>query len=146
MKARLLLSLVVGSGIGLFAQQNAGAAEHPAYLHALSDLRAARWMIDHRPGDWKQTADEKEAVVRIDAAIAEIKKASIDDGKDISDHPKAEELPEHMGRLHKAADFLKKAREDVNQEEDNGFAHGLKDRALKHINEAIRRTELAMKS
>jgi len=24
---------------------------HPAYLHALEDLRAARWMIEHRPGD-----------------------------------------------------------------------------------------------
>ena len=26
------------------------AVHHPAYLHALSDLRAARWLIEHRPG------------------------------------------------------------------------------------------------
>ena len=25
--------------------------KHPYYLHALSDLRAARWMLEHRPGD-----------------------------------------------------------------------------------------------
>ena len=33
----------------------AGAADlpghHPAYLHALTDLRAARWNLEHRPGD-----------------------------------------------------------------------------------------------
>ena len=23
---------------------------HPAYLHALTDLRTARWMVEHRPG------------------------------------------------------------------------------------------------
>jgi hypothetical protein len=147
MKVKLLLSLLVCSFIGLFAQQTASAADHPAYLHALSDLRAARWKIDHRPADdWKQSADEKEAVARIDEAIAEIKKASIDDGKDLSDHPKVDDHPGRIGRLHDAVDFLKKAREDVNREEDNGFAQGLKARALKHINEAIRRTELAIKS
>ena len=25
--------------------------KHPFYLHALSDLRTARWMLEHRPGD-----------------------------------------------------------------------------------------------
>ena len=45
--------------------------QHPYYLHALSDLRAARWMIEHRPGDWQQTMDEQQAVRRIDAAINE---------------------------------------------------------------------------
>jgi hypothetical protein len=40
----------------------AAQARHPAYLHALSDLRAARWLIQHRPGDWVQNGDEMEAV------------------------------------------------------------------------------------
>jgi len=35
-------------------------------------------MIEHRPGNWQQTVDEVEAVHRIDAAIGEIKKASIE--------------------------------------------------------------------
>jgi hypothetical protein len=58
-------------------------SNHPAYLHSLSDLRAARWMIEHRPGGWDRTLDETEAVRQIDAAINEIRKSAGDDGKNI---------------------------------------------------------------
>ena len=111
--------------------------EHPYYLHALSDLRAARWMIEHRPGNWQQTTDEMEAVRQIDAAIGEIKKASIDDGKNLADHPAVDERNEHDGRLHVSIDYLKKARQDVGQDEDNRFAQGLQERAYFHIDAAI---------
>ena len=126
----------------LFAAVNANAArslkgEHPYYLHALSDLRAARWMIEHRPGNWTQTTDEVEAVRRIDAAIAEIKKAAIDDGKNLEDHPKVDEKNDHDGRLHVAIDFLRKARQDISHDEDNKFAQGLQMRAYEHIDGAI---------
>src|SRR5579862_7810100 len=87
--------------------------DHPYYLHALSDLRAARWMIEHRPGNWQQTVDEIEAVHRIDAAIGEIKKAAIEDGKNLEDHPAVDERNDHDGRLHVALDFLRKARKDI---------------------------------
>ena len=117
---------------------------HPYYLHALSDLRAARWMIEHRPGNWTQTVDEVHAVKEIDAAINEIKKASIDDGKDINDHPKVDEHPDHAGRLHDAADFLRKARNDIGKDEDNKFAQGLQGRAYMHIDEAINSTKRAI--
>jgi hypothetical protein len=110
---------------------------HPAYLHALSDLRAARWQIEHRPGDWAQTADEVEAVHRIDAAINAIKKAAFDDGKNINDHPQLDEHPDHRGRIHEALRFLNKARSDIAREEDNAFAQGLRDRAIGHIDGAI---------
>ena len=110
---------------------------HPAYLHALSDLRAARWLIEHRPGDWVQTADEQEAVHQIDAGINEIKQAALNDGKNPADHPPLDERPDHRGRIHEALDFLKKARADVSGEEDNGFANGLRDRAIGHIDAAI---------
>jgi hypothetical protein len=112
-------------------------AAHPYYLHALSDLRAARWMIEHRPGNWQQTVDEVEAVKRIDAAISEIKKASIDDGKNLEDHPPVDEKPDHPGRLHAALDFLRKARQDVAHDEDNQFAQGLQARAFGHIDGAV---------
>ncbi len=146
MKIRTLFLLAVSALFLALTQFNVRAADHPAYLHALSDLRAARWLIDHRPGDWRQTDDEIAAVGRIDEAINAIKKASIDDGKDLADHPKVDERADHMGRLHEAVDYLEKARHDVNEEEDNIFADGLKDRALKHINEAIRRTKIAINS
>jgi tetratricopeptide (TPR) repeat protein len=144
MKKVILMTVAIVITATLMFAQN-GKPEHPFYLHALSDLRAARWMLEHRPGNWQQTTDEIEAVKRIDAAINEIKKASIDDGKDINDHPKVDEIPDHAGRLHKANDFLKKAREDVNKDEDNAFAKGLKKRALDHINEAIKITDKAIK-
>jgi hypothetical protein len=119
---------------------------HPYYLHALSDLRAARWMIEHRPGNWVQTQDEEEAVRRIDKAIGEIKKASIEDGKNIEDHEPVSEVPDHMGRLHKALDFLRKAREDVSHDEDNVFAQGLQARAYGHIDGAIGAVKRAIHS
>jgi hypothetical protein len=110
---------------------------HPAYLHALSDLLAARWLIEHRPGDWAQSADEQEAVRQIDAGIGEIKQAALNDGKNLSDHPPVDERSDHRGRIHEAVDFLKKARADVAGEEDNGFANGLRGRAIGHIDAAI---------
>jgi hypothetical protein len=130
--------------LGFFGTTRAFAAgsgnafgQHPYYLHALSDLRAARWMIEHRPGNWVQTQDEIEAVRRIDAAINEIKKASIEDGKNLEDHPPVDELPDQSGRLHKALDFLRKARRDISHDEDNAFAQGLQARAYGHIDGAI---------
>jgi hypothetical protein len=122
---------------------SAMAQNHPAYLHALSNLRGARWMIDHRPGNWTTTMDETAAVREIDAAINDIKQASIDDGKNLNDHPKVEEINQHQGRLTKAIEWLRKARAEIEKNEDNDFAKGLRKRAFVHIDEAIRLTEKA---
>ncbi len=139
--ARISAFLLLAAGIfGTHTSQAAATStggDHPYYLHALSDLRAARWMIEHRPGNWKQTVDEVEAVRRIDAAIGEIKKAAIDDGKNIADHPPVDERNDHDGRLHVSLDFLRKARQDISHDEDNRFAQGLQLRAYEHIDGAI---------
>ena len=135
--ALLLLSVSIITKAGT-------TGDHPYYLHALSDLRAARWMIEHRPGNWDRTVDEIEAVKQINAAIDEIKKASIDDGKNIDDHPKVDERNDHDGRLHEALDFLRKARQDISHDEDNFFAQGLQGRAYKHIDNAIDATKRAI--
>jgi hypothetical protein len=113
------------------------AAPHPAYLHALSDLRAARWLIEHRPGDWAQVADERESVRHIDMAISAIKGAAIDDGKNLYDHPPVDEHPDHRGRIRDALQYLRKARADISREESNAYANGLRDRAVAHIDGAI---------
>jgi hypothetical protein len=139
MKKIVMLTFVLLAAV---ATQVVAQSAHPAYLHALSDLRAARWMIEHRPGDWTTTVDETAAVRKIDDAINEIKKASIDDGKDLNDHPK-DEINEHKGRLTKALEWLRKARMDIEKDEDNDFAKGLRKRAFYHIDEAIRLTEKA---
>jgi hypothetical protein len=125
--------------VGL-AQYMAGAqtlpGSHPGYLHALSDLRAARWLLYHQPGDAKVYAGEDVAISEVDAAIAEIKKASIDDGKNLNDHP-AIDVKEHGSRLLRATETLHKAKDDIEHEEDNLAARELRHRALEHIQKAI---------
>jgi hypothetical protein len=112
-------------------------AHHPAYLHALSDLRAARWMIEHRPGDYQRTSDEIAAVQQIDAAIGDLRQAAFDDGKNPNDHPPVDEVPDHHGRLHAAVEYMRTARAEISREEDNGYANGLRGRAIGHIDGAI---------
>jgi hypothetical protein len=143
--AKALSAVFLLMSVSMISKANNPFQEkHPYYLHALSDLRAARWMIEHRPGNWQRTVDEVEAVKQIDAAIGEIKKASLDDGKNIEDHPKVDERNDHNGRLHEAVDFLRKAREDVGHDEDNKFAQGLQARAYMHIDNAINATKRAI--
>jgi hypothetical protein len=118
--------------------------KHPAYLHALSDLRAARWMLEHRPGEAAVSAHEDLAIAQIDQAIGEIKRAAIDDGKDIHDHPPVDVAADHPGHLHKALELLRKVRADVAHEEDDPMTRGLRARAENHINAAVHETEHAI--
>ncbi len=127
-----------------FAAQADMPGKHPAYLHALSDLRAAYWLIDHRPGDAAVSGHEDVALQQINAAIGEIKKAAIDDGKDLHDHPAVDAPNDKNGRLHRALEILKKVHADVNQEEDDPTARGLKQRSLEHIDKATHETEGAI--
>ena len=117
--------------------------EHPAYLHALTDLRDARAHLE-RPDHGELREQEKKAIHEINDAIAEIKKAAIDDGKDINDHVPVDTHMDWSGRLHRAAELLKKAHSDVAQEEDNAFAQGLQQRALEHIDKAHHHVEEAI--
>jgi hypothetical protein len=116
-------------------------AVHPAYLHALTDLRNARFNLIRKGGDLAMKWDEAIAIGAIDRAIADIKQASIDDGKNLEDHPAVDAHEPRIGRLHKSLAALRAALADVNQEEDNGYASGLKARAIRNISEAIRLTE-----
>lgn len=120
-------------------------SRHPAYLHALSDLRSARWMLEHRPGDAAVSAREDEAISEIDRAIGELKSAAIDDGKNIHEHPNADLPADYRGRLHRAAELLRKARADMAREEDNPAARGLRNRAIGHVDAALHATEQAIR-
>jgi hypothetical protein len=118
--------------------------KHPYYLHALSDLRAARWMLEHRPGDAAVSGREDVAITEIDAAIGEMKRAAIEDGKDIHDHPNMDAPADRPGRLHKALELLRKTHDDVAREEDDPITKGLRNRAVGHIDGAIHATEKAI--
>jgi hypothetical protein len=115
--------------------------KHPAYLHAFTDLRTARWMLEHRPGDAAVSGQEDVAITEIDAAIDEIKDAAIDGGKDIHYHPNVDVPHDRPGRLHKALELLRKVHSDVAREEDDPMTPGLRDRATGHIDAAIDATE-----
>jgi hypothetical protein len=120
----------------LASMQTFAQGKHPAYLHALSDLRAARAHLERHDGG-ELRHEEKEAIHAIDDAIAEIKHASIDDGKDLNDHPPVDAGLDYAGRLHRAKQLLEKAHQDIAHEEDNSFAQGLQQRAFGHIDRAI---------
>ena len=70
---------------------------------------------------------------------------SIDDGRDLSDHPPVEVRLDWSGRLHRALELLDRAHHDVAQEEDNRFAQGLQQRALEHIDRAHHHAEEALR-
>ena len=117
--------------------------KHPAYLHALSDLRFARSLLE-RPNGGELRQQEKEAIHKIDDAIAEIKHASIDDGKNLADHEPVDVHLPWAGRLHKAIEVLDDARRDCRKEEDNPETRGLQMRVLRHIDEAHHHVEEAI--
>lgn len=120
------------------------SGKHPYYLHALSDLRTARWLEQHEPGDRAVSQKEAVAIRQIDAAINTIKKAAIDDGKNLNDHPNVDAPDDHLGRLQKALQILKHAHADVAREEEDPAAVGLRNRAMRDINAAIRETKAAI--
>jgi hypothetical protein len=125
------------------AAKAAPGREHPAYLHALTDLRHARAHLQ-RPDGGELREQEKKAIHEIDEAIEEIKKASIDDGKDLNDHPPVDVRMDWSGRRHRALELVNKAHNDVAQEEDNASAQGLQQRALQHIDKAHHHIEEAI--
>jgi hypothetical protein len=130
----LALMAAAGSSCSMQAQQVPGP--HPAYLHALSDLRAARHYLNDGWA-WGPVRHDDEAAVReIDAAINEIKRASIDDGKNLADHPPIDARMRPDGRFRKALELLDKAHNDTARAEDVPQARGMRDRAIVHIDQA----------
>jgi hypothetical protein len=145
MRNLTLYSLLTCSVVAI-APMTAQAAQvqpgqHPAYLRALTDLRHARAQLERRGGDAERKWDEHTAIKEIDAALREIKDAAIEDGKNLEDHPPVDAKRDYPGRLRRALELLHKAERDCREDEDNGFARGLKKRAIHHIQEAIRLTE-----
>jgi hypothetical protein len=109
---------------------------HPAYLHALTDLRHARAHLENLAATHHMDKEEEHAINEIDKAIDEIKHAAIDDGKNLNDHPPVDAGLDRTGRFRRAQELLDKAHNDIAREEDDSSVRGLRDRALHHIDEA----------
>ena len=110
--------------------------QHPAYMHALSDLRLMRAYLDRLTPSEHVDAEQQNAIGEIDAAIREIKEAAIDDHRDLRDHAPIDANITPASRFRKAREAGDAAWHDLDREEDNGFARGLKHRALGHIEKA----------
>lgn len=110
-------------------------AIHPAYLRAISDLRYARALL-YRP-DWRPVMhDQQGAVEEIDRAIAEAKRAAIDDGKNPDDHPPIDRGLGWEGRFRKSMELLNSAEHDLSEAETNGAAAGWRNAALGNVRNA----------
>jgi hypothetical protein len=133
-----MLKMVAAAGIALLMAAPSWAdnpGKHPAYLHALSDLRDARAHLEQIGND--AVVDEQvHALDHIDKAIGEIKKAAIMDGKNVADHVAVDAHLARTGRFHKALELLDKAKQDVSGEEDQPDTAGLQLRVLQHIEQA----------
>ena len=117
---------------------------HPRYLSALSDLRYARallWRSDFR----EVMRDQRAAIDEIDLAISEAKRAAIDDGKNIDDHPPLDTRIGWEGRFRKAMELLDSARGDLTFTETNMAAMPWRDAARAHVERARGLVDKAMR-
>jgi hypothetical protein len=137
--SRFVLFAIAFAGalaLGATPSQAQEFGRHPAYLHALSDLRLMRAYMDRLTPSERIDDESQHAIDEIDAAIREIRAASIDDGRDIHDHVPIDANINRLNRFRKAREAGNAAWADVNHEEDNDYARGLKHRALDHIEAA----------
>jgi hypothetical protein len=109
---------------------------HPHYLRARTDLRATQFYLRVRE-EPNVTRNQHAADRELDAAIAEIDRAAVIDHKDIDDHPRIDTSLARKDRFRKIVDLLRGARADIEQEEDNPRAKEWRDRAFRHIDEAL---------
>jgi hypothetical protein len=138
--------IIAATTFALFAAAPTWAdnpGKHPAYLHALSDLRDARAHLEHFSGEPVDNA-EVHAIDHIDKAIGEIKHAAIMDGKNIQDHMPVDAHLARHDRFRKAMELLDKAKRDVSGEEDQPDTQGLQLRVIHHIEEARHSVEHAI--
>jgi hypothetical protein len=144
---RLIKSLAT-AGFGLlafllFALGTPAQAQRPHYLHALSNLREARELLqtDNRPGF---IGERDRAIGEIDRAIDEVRAAVRDEGRNPHHAlpPQSQGDPNHP--LRSALTLLNEAREDIASGVDETGYQGLQMRALRHIDEARRALDHAM--
>jgi hypothetical protein len=88
-------------------------AGQPDFFRALADLRHARAYMENAPGNGAMHEEERQAIYEIDQAVNEIKRAGIDDGKDIHDHPPIDPRMDWPGRLERTRSVLDAAEHDV---------------------------------
>jgi hypothetical protein len=111
------------------------SADHPHYMEALTDLRLARALLMVKD-DSAAKKFNATAVDDIDQAMAEIKHASIDDGKGPDDHAPIDANVSRRDRLHEVLSLVEGADRDLKAEEDDKKALGWRAKAQKDVADA----------
>jgi hypothetical protein len=136
MKTVTMAVAAAAMALGAMGAQAQVPGPHPAYLHALSDLRAARAYLGEG-FQWGPVREEdRHAIGEIDAAIARIKQAAIDDGKPLGEHPPIDAHLAPRNRFSKANELLFAAHRDLEHAEDVPQSRGLRNDAIRHIDAA----------
>ena len=138
--------LIAVAALAAAGANAAGPQKHPHYQHALAELQAARWNIEHRGGNAKATAEESAAIQQIDQVIVDIKRASLDEQAALHDPAMVNAQREGHGNLHRADELLKQAHADISREEDDASARGLRDTAIHHLDDAMVATRKAIEA
>ena len=139
-----LIAAVFGlSAFFLFALGTPAQAQRPHYLHALSDLREARELLqmDTRPGF---IGARDHAIEEIDRAIHEVAAAVRDEGRNPHHTPPPQSGGDPNRPLRSALRLLNDARGDIASGTDETGHVGLQMRALHHIDEARHSLEHAL--
>jgi hypothetical protein len=134
MKLRTLTLSLIGLTFALTSINAQG--RHPAYLRARSDMRRAQFLlrVQEEPNVTRRLI---EADRELEAAVHEVDRAAVLDGKFIDDHPPVDTHLDRRGRFHRIVELLRSARADLGREEDNGRAAGWRDAAYRHIDQAL---------
>ena len=141
-----LASIALGlSAFLLLALAVPAQAQHPGYMHALSNLRQARALLetDHRSG-YREERDR--ALDEIDRAIQEVRAAVHEEGRSTKWMPPPATQGDPDRPMRSAMTLLDEAHGDVARGVDTADYRGLQDRALRHIDEARRTLGHAMHS
>ena len=119
-------------------------AAHPAYVAALNNLRQARALLERPAGAADVKWDEKTAIRDIDDALAEIRKARVDDGKPNTEHAPIESALMYRDRIKEAQKQLGEAAKDLDEKEDNAWAKKDRRKAVDDVRRAEKATREAM--
>ncbi|AXC15316.1 hypothetical protein ACPOL_6072 [Acidisarcina polymorpha] len=139
-KANPLIQWIVVCGL-VFAGAGASApaqmpGHHPAYLHALRNLREARSLLQTNFGNPVHAQAAAQALNEIEHAINDLKNSAGADGKALQDVPPSNRNLPPAGRFHQVADLLRAAHNDVSGAESDPAAIQNRDGAERRIDSA----------
>jgi len=138
--AALLLTLPLAAG------GDEAPARNPDYVHALPDLRTARWLLTPQPGDPPLRTNEDQAIQDINLAIRAVIKSGLYDSTDVSEHEQMQMAQDHTTRMHQALDLLHRAHAYLSKEAPDPMGTLVRNQVLEDIDRAGRAVGLALEA